>query len=51
MASSPAAGALNLLPQLYQPTGGRGDVLLVRAAGELGDEPRQGKALREDDIL
>jgi len=49
--SPPVIGSLDLLAQAYQPVCGGGDVLLYRAAGELGDKSRQQQALRVDDIL
>jgi sigma54-dependent transcription regulator len=41
----------NIAPQLLQPPGGRGDVLLEREPGEMREKAHQHRGLHEEGIL
>jgi hypothetical protein len=41
----------NIAPQLLQPTGGHGDVILEREPGEMRDKANHNSGLHEEDIL
>jgi len=41
----------NIAPQLLQPAGGHGDVLLEREAGELRNKANQNSGLQEEVLL
>jgi hypothetical protein len=41
----------NIAPQLLQPAGGGGDVLLERESGEMGDKPNNHSRLGKEGIL
>jgi len=41
----------NIVPQLLQPAGRHGDVLLEREAGEVRDKANENRGLHEEGIL